>query len=136
MTSLSKNNSRFHYAFVIAVVTFFVLLASAGVRNVSTVLITPLEKEFLWSRSNISFAIAVSLLWFGLGGPLSGSLVDRFGPRRVMLGGLGLIAVGLTAMLWMNTLWMFHFTLALAIIWLNTCSAKFASILRCHFVIY
>ncbi len=115
MTSLSKNIPRFHYAFVIAVVTFFVLLVSAGVRNVSTVLITPLEKEFAWSRSSISFAIAVSLLWFGLGGPLSGSLVDRFGPRRVMLGGLGLIASGLTAMLWMNTLWMFHLLWGVAV---------------------
>ncbi len=108
MTSLSKNNSRFHYAFVIAAVTFFALLVGAGTRNVSTVLIAPLEKEFAWSRSNISFAVAISILWFGLGAPLAGSLVDRFGAKRVMLAGLSLIASGLALMLGMTELWMFH----------------------------
>lgn len=108
MTSLSKNNSRFHYAFVIAAVTFFALLVGAGTRNVSTVLIAPLEKEFAWSRSNISFAVAISILWFGLGAPLAGSLVDRFGAKRVMLVGLTLIAGGLALMLGMTELWMFH----------------------------
>lgn len=108
MTSLSKNTSRFHYAFVIAVVTFFALLVGAGTRNVSTVLIAPLEKEFAWSRSNISFAVAISILWFGLGAPLAGSLVDRFGAKRVMLAGLSLIASGLALMLGMTELWMFH----------------------------
>ncbi|MBI5711873.1 MAG: MFS transporter [Chloroflexi bacterium] len=108
MTSLSKNNSRFHYAFVIAAVTFFALLVGAGTRNVSTVLIAPLEKEFAWSRSNISFAVAISILWFGLGAPLAGSLVDRFGAKRVMLVGLSLIASGLALMLGMTELWMFH----------------------------
>src|ERR1044071_7573677 len=98
-TSAARSVARFHYAWIIAAVTFVVLLVAAGVRTAPAVLIAPLAQEFGWSRSSISFAVAVSLIWFGLGGPLGGTLIDRFGPRRVMLGGLALIALGLGAVL-------------------------------------
>jgi MFS family permease len=45
---------------------------------------------------------------FGLGGPLGGSLVDRFGPRRVLLAGIGLIAGGIWALLQIRELWQFY----------------------------
>lgn len=99
---------RLHYAWIIVGITFLVLLIAAGVRTAPQVLIKPLEQEFGWTRSNISFAIAVSILWFGLGGPLAGTLVERFGLRRAMVGGLVLIAAGLGAMLSINTLWQLH----------------------------
>jgi sugar phosphate permease len=100
---------RLHYAWVVAAVTFVVLLISAGVRTAATVLINPLEAEFGWSRADISLAVSVSILWFGLGAPLSGMLVDRFGPRRIMIGALALIVLGLGGMLLLNTLWHLHF---------------------------
>jgi hypothetical protein len=51
-----------HYAWMVALVTFAVLLVSAGVRTVAGVLINPLESEFGWSRANISLAVSVSIL--------------------------------------------------------------------------
>jgi sugar phosphate permease len=98
----------FHYAWVVVGVTFLVLLVAAGVRTAPAVLITPLHNEFLWSRGDISFAVAVSLIWFGLGGPVAGTLVDRFGPTRVMLGGLSLVAIGMALMLLLQNLWQLH----------------------------
>ncbi|MBI4786740.1 MAG: MFS transporter [Chloroflexi bacterium] len=97
-----------HYAWIVTVVTSVALLAAAGVRTAPQVLILPLHLEFGWSRAEISFAIAISILWFGLGGPVAGILVDRFGLRRVMGVGLVLVASGLTAMLTLNTLWQLH----------------------------
>jgi sugar phosphate permease len=97
-----------HYAWVIAAVTFLVLLVVAGVRTAPAVLLAPLATEFGWSRGSISFAVGVSLIWFGLGGPVAGSLIDRFGPRLVMLGGLSLIALGLGLMFSMRSLWQLH----------------------------
>lgn len=99
---------RFHYAWIILVVTFFTLLFAAGVRTIPGVIIKPLEAEFGWDRGSISFAVAVSLFAYGLGGPVSGTLVDRFGPKRVMLGGLLFTALGLTPMLWLTELWQLH----------------------------
>jgi MFS family permease len=99
---------RLPYAFVIVAVTFVVLLAAAGVRAAPGVLIKPLEAEFGWDRASISLAIAVSILAFGLGAPLSGGLIDRFGPRRVMLGGLVLVVGGLVPLALMTDLWQLH----------------------------
>jgi MFS family permease len=97
-----------HYAWIIVGITFITLLVAAGVRAAPGVLIKPLEAEFGWDRASISLAVAVSILTFGLGGPVSGSLIDRFGPRRVMLGGMLMIGLGLLPLLGLNELWQFH----------------------------
>lgn len=99
---------RTHYAWVVGAVTFVVLLVAAGVRTAPAVFITLLEIEYGWSRGSISAAVAVGLIAFGLGGPFGGSLMDRLGPRLVMVGGLALIALGLLPMLWMTSLWQLH----------------------------
>lgn len=97
-----------HYAWVVVAVTASVLIVSAGVRSLPGVLIAPLEAEFAWSRSAISFAIGVSLLTFGLGAPLGGNFMDRLGPKRVALIALALMALGLAPMLVMHELWQLH----------------------------
>jgi len=99
--------TRFHYAWVVVAITFLALLVTSSVRAAPGILITPLEQEYGWDRAAISAAIAVSILTFGLGGPLSGTLVARFGPRRVILFGCSLVAVGLFAMLSLHDLWQF-----------------------------
>lgn len=103
-----NSNLVFHYAWIITPVTMLALLASAGIRTTPQVLILPLETEFGWTRADVSFAAALSILWYGLGGPVGGALVDRFGVRRVMAMGLGLITMGLVAMLKLNALWQLH----------------------------
>ncbi len=101
------NRRKFHYAWVIVVITFLALLLSAGVRNATSVLFEPLEARFGWDRASISFAFAISLFFFGLGAPIGGTLIDRYGPRRVMLGGLALISVALAGLIAITELWQF-----------------------------
>ncbi len=108
MTAPHVRPRSFHYAWIVVGITFLVLLASAGVRAAPGVLIKPLEGEFGWDRASISLAIAVSILAFGFGAPLSGGLIDRFGPRRVMLGGIVLIVIGLAPLLALTDLWQLH----------------------------
>ena len=106
--TVSRPPFRLHYAWLIVFVTFLALLLSAGVRNATSVLFDPLEQQFGWDRASISLAFAISLLFFGLGAPIGGTLIDRFGPRRVMIGGLVIIALGLTLLLTMTELWQFY----------------------------
>ena len=96
---------RLHYAWVVVGVTFLALLVSSSVRAAPGVLITPLEKEFGWDRATISAAVAASILTFGLGGPISGTLVNRFGPRKVILFGCLAIAASLAAFTRLQTVW-------------------------------
>ena len=48
----------FHYAWLIVAVTFFASFNGAGIRVVPTVLIHPLEADFGWARSAITFGIS------------------------------------------------------------------------------
>lgn len=98
----------FHYAWVIVAVTFVTLLFAAGVRTVPSVILKPLELDLGWDAASTSFAVAVSLIAFGFGAPVSGSLIDRFGPKRVMLAAMGLTAFGLALMTTMSSLWQLH----------------------------
>jgi MFS family permease len=96
---------RFHYVWIVVAVTFLTLLAAQAVRAAPGVIITSLESEFGWTRTEISLAISLSILTFGLGGPLGGTLIDRFGPRLVMLVGDLLIVAGLAGLLFVRDLW-------------------------------
>lgn len=52
---------RLHYAWIVAAVTFFVLLITAGIRATPGLLMVPLEEEFGWSRAVISLAVAINI---------------------------------------------------------------------------
>lgn len=86
--------TKLHYAWIVAAVTFVVLLLTAGIRAAPGVLIVPLEDEFHWARSTISFAVGVNLLLYGLIGPFAAALIDRFGVRRTMAVALAVTAAG------------------------------------------
>jgi len=99
---------RFHYAWVVVAVTLVTLMAAQAVRAAPGVIIVPLEQEFGWDRAAISLAVGLSLLAFGLGGPLGGWLLERFGPRRLLVSGILLIGLGLFALINISELWQLY----------------------------
>jgi sugar phosphate permease len=107
-TATAASGRRLHYAWVMVGVTFAVLLVGAGIRAAPGALVLPFEDEFGWNRGSISLAAAVSLVTFGLGAPIGGSLIGRFGVRRVMLAGLALVVLGVAPMFFMRELWHLH----------------------------
>ena len=100
-------NLPFYYGWFILSLCFLTTLTSAGVRSSPSVLIHPLEAEFGWSRVTIASAISMNLLLFGIAAPISGWLLDRYGPRKVMLGSLMLLIVGVSGTIGMNQFWQF-----------------------------
>lgn len=98
---------RIYYGWVVVGVTALALLVASGVRAASGVLITPLEADLGWSRSAISFAIAIGLVLYGLAGPAGGALIDRYGPRALMLAGFVLTATSALLTSAMSALWQF-----------------------------
>jgi sugar phosphate permease len=97
-----------HYAWVVVGATFFIVVAAAGVRAAPGVLIRPLEREFGWSRSEISLAIAVTLVCYGLASPISGRIADRFGLRAMTLGFLIMSGIGTALAATIAQLWQLH----------------------------
>jgi predicted MFS family arabinose efflux permease len=90
---------------VIVGVTFVTVLAAAGVRAAPAVLIRPLERDFGWTRGEISLALSLSLVMYGFGGPLAGRLTDRYGLRRTTIIFVATTAVGTILSIFLTHLW-------------------------------
>ena len=97
----------FYYGWFVVGLCFLTTLTSAGVRSSPSVLIHPLESEFGWSRTLIASALSMNLLLFGVAAPISGFLIDRYGPRKVMLGSLLLLIAGVSGTMVMTQFWQF-----------------------------
>ncbi|MEO4000820.1 MFS transporter [Mesorhizobium sp. CAU 1732] len=82
--------SRNHLMMAGLVVTmgFLFNFVARGVVDTFMVFMLPLEAEFGWSRSTLTGVYSVYLLTVGLMAPLSGMMLDRWGPRVTY--GLGL----------------------------------------------
>ncbi len=66
-------------------------------------------KEFGWSRTTVTSGNAISKLLIGpLFGFAAGWIVDRFGPRRLMLAGILMAGAALVGLAHMSALWMFY----------------------------
>ena len=98
------------YATLAAALTFVALLASAGMRSATGVMLVPLELHFGWDRATISAGAAIGIFFYGLIGPFAAALMLRFGIKRVMLAGLALMAGSTFASLWMTAAW--HYVLS------------------------
>ena len=94
-----------HYGWVVAAVTFVLLLGTAAAMGSAGILIQPLEQEFGWTNAEISSALALRLVLFGLIGPFAAAFINRFGVRLVALSALALIALGVLGSLTMTELW-------------------------------
>ena len=66
--ALKRHN--IHYGWVIVAVTFLTTIVTAAAMSTPGVLIVPLEQEFGWGNEQISSALALRLMLFGLFGPL------------------------------------------------------------------
>src|SRR5271168_4435629 len=85
--------TRANWLILAAAFTTFTI--SAGLMHSYTVFLVAFVEAFGWSRGETSVAYSVSQLVAGGSSPLVGTLVDRLGPRRLLLLGGGLLIVGL-----------------------------------------
>jgi MFS family permease len=101
--ALARRN--IHYGWIVVAVTFLTMLVTAGAMGAPGVLIVPLEREFGWDNTQISTALALRLLLFGVFGPFAAAFMNRFGLRRVMICALALVVAGFVASLAMTHVW-------------------------------
>jgi MFS family permease len=94
-----------HYAWVMVGVTFFAALVSAGTVGAPGVFIVPLQQEFGWSTAEISSALSIRFILFGLMAPFAAALLNRYGLRNVTLAAQLIVISGLLASLAMSHVW-------------------------------
>jgi MFS family permease len=73
-----------------------------------TIFFNPIRDTFRWSAAVTSVAFVFQRLESGLLGPVAGYLVDRTGPRKLMLAGWAVVGIGFLLMSRINSLWAFY----------------------------
>ena len=75
-----------------------IVTLSMGIRHGFGLWLQPMTMDRGWTRESFAFALAVQNLTWGLTGPFTGMLADRFGAFRVLLAGGLLYSLGLVLM--------------------------------------
>lgn len=108
MSQGKKPGGKFYYGWVIVLVSFLTYLSTMGPRSSFGNLVYPWQNEFGWNLQQISLAASLGLFIYGLSQPLTGWLVNRYGPRKIIL--WGVIVYGLSALstAFVNSLWQLY----------------------------
>ncbi len=106
-TTLSRRleQRKVHYGWIVAATAFLTMLVTAGTIGAPSVLILPLQKEFGWEATEISAALAMRFILFGLMAPFAAALMNRFGMRRMALTAITVVFTGMGLSLFMREVW-------------------------------
>lgn len=94
-------------AWAAVALTFVALGLIFALRNTMGLLMPTWEVAPGWSRTLVSGGGAVILTLMAVGGPVGGSLLDRWGPRPVYVGGMLLVASGALIASQISSAWVF-----------------------------
>jgi sugar phosphate permease len=103
VAALTRRN--IHYGWVMVGLTFFAALVSAGAVGAPGVFIVPLQREFGWTTAEISSALSIRFILFGLMAPFAAALLNRYGLRNVTLAAQSLVISALVVSLAMTKVW-------------------------------
>jgi MFS family permease len=75
------------------------------------VFVKPLSATFGWNRASISLGFGLAAITLGLISPLLGRLIDRHGPRRVILPCMTIFACAIISLAFLHSgIWQFYLT--------------------------
>jgi MFS family permease len=72
-----------------------ILMVTRGARQSLGLVIAPLKGSTGLSIATISFALAIGQLMWGVIQPVAGAVADRYGPGKILVAGLLVLAIGL-----------------------------------------
>jgi MFS family permease len=115
---------------------FVAFTISAALMHSYPVYLVAFIEEFGWGRAETSIAYSVSQLVGGVSSPLVGVLVDRLGPRRLLLFGSLLLVLGLAASAFASALWQMILLYGIVMTFGANCLGlvAFVPVLSRHFV--
>jgi len=96
--SISKKGIRktdFFYGWIIVAVALVSMAFWLGIRSSFSVFYVALLEDFHWTRAGSAGVQSMALITYTVLAPLVGTLIDRFGPRRVVIPGILVLAFGL-----------------------------------------
>ena len=100
---------RFYYGWVIVGLAMLSMAYWFGLRTTFSVFFVALIDQFHWGRADAAAALSIAMVAYMVMAPVVGFLVDRIGPRKVMLPGIALTGLGLLLCTQIETLTQFYF---------------------------
>jgi MFS family permease len=86
-------------------IVFLTMLVSSAALGLPGAFLKPLSREFGWTTAQISSALALRFMLYGLIGPFAAILMERCGLRRIVCMALILVAGGVLLVTRMTALW-------------------------------
>ena len=118
-----RKQSKIFYGWIIVGAAVVIVLYTGGIVHFGfTAVFEPIAAEFGWSYAQVSLAFSLRGFEMGLLAPLIGVLVDRLGPRKLILGGSLLICAGFLLLSRVNSLAMFYTAFVFIAFGMSTCS--------------
>ena len=119
----NRNPFKIFYGWWIVGASFFIALYVGGaVFYGFTAFFEPIANELGWSYTQISLAASLRGLEIGLLSPFVGILADRWGPKRLIFGGILITVAGLLLLSSTRSLIMFYGAFALLAIGVSACT--------------
>jgi len=108
-----RAQSRSEGYWTITLVAAAILMITMGVRQSMGLFLSPLNTATGLGIATISLALAIAQFTWGAVQPITGAIADKYGPGRVLAGGLILLALGSALTPYMTSAWGMIFSLGL-----------------------
>jgi OFA family oxalate/formate antiporter-like MFS transporter len=99
---------QIYYGWMIVLIGLVSMAFWFGIRSTFSVFYVALLERFPWSRGESAGVQSMALITYTLLAPLVGGLIDRFGPRRVIVPGILTLTAGLMLCAKIDTLFQFY----------------------------
>ncbi|MDX2157755.1 MAG: MFS transporter [Hyphomicrobiaceae bacterium] len=105
----------FYYGWLIVGIAFVTMAIGVTARTAFSLLMPPLVDEFKWDRGLAAGAFSFGFLVSAVLNPIVGRVMDRRGPRIVILAGVIVLSAGLLLAPWVTQPWHLYATLGVAV---------------------
>ncbi len=92
---LGTKSQGIYYGWIIVAVGLVSMAFWTGIRSSFSIFYVALLEDFPWSRGESAGVQSLALISYTILAPLVGGLIDRFGPRRVIVPGILVLSSGL-----------------------------------------
>src|SRR5881409_2079122 len=106
---------RFFYGWSIVAIAFVTMGVGVNARTAFSLFFPPILDEFGWPRGLTAGAFSFGFLASAVLGPVLGRLIDRRGPRSVMLLGVAMVGAGLALAPLVTAPWHLYMTLGVLV---------------------
>ena len=96
---------KIFYGYIVAGASFAIMTVAWGANRTFGVFLDPMVREFGWTRAGFSGAFTLGMINLGLVSLLAGRLMDRFGPRALLVACSLFLGAGYALSSRVETLW-------------------------------